>query len=157
MMSTLRVSIEFVASLAAAGSPLRLGLPSAWVAKVRVRLAVTALLDLTRGRTTRFADTNSASRRISGSLVLLPNGTDIFDSKAGSHIPGLGKGPPEPVSGSLSLVSISRFWAGVHPEHPIKIIKMISITQSNVVGAVQGEVFALSSALSLHQALEFHQ
>jgi hypothetical protein len=38
MMSTLRVSIEFVASLAAAGSPLRLGLPSAWVAKVRVQI-----------------------------------------------------------------------------------------------------------------------
>lgn len=55
------------------------------------------------------------------------------------------------------MVSISRFWAGAHPEHPINISKMISITQSDVVGAVQGEVFALSSALSLHQALEFHQ
>jgi hypothetical protein len=56
-----------------------------------------------------------------------------------------------------NIIAISCFWTGAHPEHPINIIKMISITQSNVVGTVQGEVFALSSALSLHQALEFHQ
>src|SRR5260370_33727971 len=55
MMSTLRVNIEFGASLAAAGSPLRLGLPSAWVAKVRVRLAATVpLLLAPRGHNPLF-------------------------------------------------------------------------------------------------------
>src|SRR5260370_10607776 len=49
MVCTVRVEIEFVGRWGAGGSRLRLGLPRAWVAKARVRLAVTALLDVTRG------------------------------------------------------------------------------------------------------------